>query len=60
MNYLKIIGFIIGMIAWGATLQLSDLDSDSEFTGFVCYGFFAVAVLIAWGEVKNLVMTLKR
>jgi hypothetical protein len=59
MKYIKAILFIFGVMLLGASAKM-DVGGDSPFIAFLCYGFFSVSIMIAWCELRKLLMELKK
>lgn len=59
MRYLKAALFIFGVMLFGASMKM-DMGGDAPFLAFICYGFFAASIMIAWCEVRKLLLELKR
>ncbi|WP_312740492.1 hypothetical protein [Cedecea neteri] len=58
MKYLKAVLFIFGFMLWGSTLGRK-FDGDEVLFLFACYGFIGLSVVIAWSEVRKLLLELK-
>ncbi|HDS4485633.1 TPA: hypothetical protein QH537_002371 [Enterobacter hormaechei subsp. steigerwaltii] len=58
MKYLKALLFIFGVMLFGASVKM-DVGGDSPFLAFLCYGFFAVSIMIAWCEMRKLLLEMK-
>lgn len=59
MKYLKAIVFIFGVMLFGASLKMEP-EGDVAFWTFICYGFFAASIIVAWSEIKGLILELKK
>lgn len=59
MKYLKGFGFVLGMMAYGATLLLSKEDHDSVILAFFCYGLFSMTIMIGWSELKKFIREIR-
>lgn len=58
MKYLKGLLFIFGVMLFGVSMKMES-GGDAPFLAFLCYGFFAVSIMIAWCELKKLLLELK-
>lgn len=58
MKFLKGILFILGLMFFGVTLKM-DAQGNELITIFVFYGFFGVSVLVAWSELRKLILEIK-
>jgi hypothetical protein len=59
MKFLKGLIFVFGVMMLGASVKMKQ-GGDSPFDAFVCYGFFAISVLVAWSEITTLLQELMR
>ena len=59
VKYLKGFVFVLGMMAYGATLPLSKDDHDSVSLAFFCYGLFSMAIMIGWSELKKFIREIR-
>ena len=58
MKFVKCLFFMFGLMLLGASFRM-ETGGDAVFGGFICYGFFAISLLIAWGEVKRVLFELR-
>lgn len=59
MRFVRGFLFVLGVMFFGVTLKM-DAEGNELITIFICYGFFGLSVIIAWYEVRKLLLELKR
>lgn len=59
MRFVRGFLFVVGLMFFGVTIKMEP-EGNELITIFIFYGFFGVSVIIAWYEVRRLLLELRK